>query len=153
MQPEPAGWTLESLRALVDTKFEHMKAEVDAVHRQSEQRFTDMDRAVSTALTAQEKAVAAALAAAEKAVGKAEVASEKRLDSVNEFRAQQTEILAQTMPRVEAEARFTQLAEKISEQAAQTAKDIKSATTAMWAALGTITMLALVVAGIYFSNR
>jgi len=165
-EPNPTGWTLESLRVLVDTKFDHVKGEIDAVQKQSGQRFTDMDRATMTALAAQEKAVAAALAAAEKAVGKAEVASEKRLDSVNEFRAQQTEILAQTMPRIEAEARFAQLAEKIDALALAGAKEISALTTRLdksdgrsggthstWAALATAAMLLIVIAGIYFANR
>lgn len=121
---------METLLALVETKFGHVFSEIAGLRRESAQRFTDMDRATSTALSAQEKAVEAALVSSEKAVTKAEVASEKRLDSVNEFRAQQTEILAQTMPRVEAAARFEQIAQRMIDLSEAGAKEIKSVSDA-----------------------
>ncbi len=78
------GWTLETLKEHYDSRFD-----------------------------AQEKAVMAALAAAEKAVIKAETAAERRFESVNEFRGQLTDQAATFMPRLEAEQRIGQLAEKV----------------------------------------
>jgi len=80
-----------------------------------QQRFDAQTRALDAALLAAEKAVQTALTAAEKAVTKAEVAAEKRFDAVNEFRGAYQDIIAQQMPRVEAEQRLNALAEKIDD--------------------------------------
>lgn len=58
-------------------------------------------------------ALAASIASAEKAVTKAEMANEKRFESVNEFRAQQTDLMARFMPRLEAETWKQSSGEKI----------------------------------------
>lgn len=76
-----------------------MLAEAD---KRNEQRFA-----------AQEKAVASALQAAKEAVLKAEGAAERRFDAVNEFRAQLADQAATFIPRLEAEQRMSQQAERI----------------------------------------
>jgi hypothetical protein len=68
---------------------------------------------VDVRFEAQEKAVNAALAAAQKAVEKAEAASEKRFESVNEFRATLSDQARLLMPRLEAEAQYRTITEKI----------------------------------------
>lgn len=59
--------------------------------------------------------VALALAAADKAVTKAEVAAEKRFEGVNEFRAQQADLISTFLPRAEATQRMDTM-EKDSDQ-------------------------------------
>lgn len=61
---------------------------------------------------AQDKAVRSAMEAAEKAVVKAENAANKRFEGINEFREAYKDIIAQQIPRAEAEQRFTMAAEK-----------------------------------------
>lgn len=74
----------------------------DAADRRYEQRFRDQERAVD-----------AALDAAAKAVDKAELASEKRFDAVNEFRAQQADLIAGFLPRPEYLAQHHALEDKV----------------------------------------
>lgn len=89
------GWSVETLKELVQSK-------LDDAEKRNGQRFE-----------AQEKAVASALQAAKEAVAKAEIAAEKRFDSVNEFRAQLSDQAGTFMPRLEAEQRIAQQAEKL----------------------------------------
>ena len=96
-EQQVSGWTVDTLKELMDRRFE------------------DQDKAVQAALVSQEKAVAAALTAAKEAVDKANTAGEKRFDAVNEFRGQLADQTATLIPRVEAEQRFISLAEKLSD--------------------------------------
>ena len=89
------------------------KEAVAEADRRYTQRFEAQEQAMTVAMAAAEKAVNAALTAAKEAVTKAEVAQEKRMDSVNEFRSQLTDILNRTMPRLEAEQRIAQNTEKV----------------------------------------
>ena len=66
-----------------------------------------------TLIDAQAVQVALALTSSDKAVTKAEIANDKRFEGVNEFRAQQADIIATFIPRVEAEQRMTGNSEKI----------------------------------------
>ena len=81
--------------------------------KQYTQRFAAEEKARSVALVAAERAVQSALTAAKEAVIKAELASEKRFDSVNEFRGQLKDQQQTLMPRIEAEARFKSIEDKI----------------------------------------
>ncbi len=105
---------------------EHFEALLTAKDLKDQQRYDAQTDAVKTALLAQQTAMQAALvaqqtavqaaqAAAEKAVNKAEVAAEKRFDAVNEFRGAYQDIIAQQMPRAEAEQRLLQLSDKIDD--------------------------------------
>lgn len=89
------GWT-------VDTLHEHLSSLIKANDHRYEQRFQDAGQAVD-----------AALKAAEKAVTKAEMASEKRFEGVNEFRAALSDQTSTFLPRSEADARISALADKI----------------------------------------
>jgi hypothetical protein len=77
-----------------------------------QQRFDAQGEAVNAALTAAEKAVNAALIAADRAVAKAEVAAEKRFEAVNEFRGTLADQATMLLPRSEADARFSSIAER-----------------------------------------
>lgn len=105
---------------------EYVEALLAAKDLKDQQRYDAQTDAVKTALLAQQTAMQAALvaqqtavqaaqAAAEKAVNKAEVAAEKRFDAVNEFRGAYQDIIAQQMPRAEAEQRLLQLSDKIDD--------------------------------------
>lgn len=80
-----------------------------------QQRFDAQVKALDAALAAQKEAVQTALMAAEKATSKAEIAADKRFESVNEFRQTLSDQTGTFMPRQEADARFTALAEKIED--------------------------------------
>lgn len=100
-ESRPSGWTIDTIKEYVD------------------QRYIASDKAIAAALAAQKEAIAAALTAADKAGAKAETASEKRFDSVNEFRAQQADIIATFMPRTEAQVLINSIADKLDLQAAR----------------------------------
>jgi hypothetical protein len=94
---------------------DHILALLAEMDLRYQQRFDAQSLALNAALLSAEKAVQTALIAAEKAVAKAETAAEKRFDAVNEFRGAYQDIIAQQMPRVEAEQRLTAMAEKIDD--------------------------------------
>lgn len=114
---EESGWT-------VDTALAHLRAVADERDRRYEQRFE-----------AQTEAVSAALTSAKEAVDKAETAATRRFESVNEFRAQLADQAGTFMPRLEAEQRIGQLAEKID--------DIKGTRSQGFAQGGQVTVMAL----------
>ena len=103
-----SGWT-------VDTLHVHLSDLLKAHDARYEQRFVAQHAAMQVSLVAAEKAVQTALSAAEKAVAKAESATEKRFDAVNEFRGAYQDIIAQQMPRAEAEQRLSALLERIED--------------------------------------
>ena len=76
-EKDPSGWTVDTLRAHFEQRFIDLDLRLD-------QRFD----AQNTALSEKNETIQA------------------RLDSVNEFRGQQADIIAKTMPRDEIEARF-----------------------------------------------
>lgn len=102
-----SGWTVDTLHSHVV----RVMAELDLRYQQ---RFDAQQEALAAALLAAEKAVGTALTAAEKAVIKAETAADKRFEAVNEFRAQLADQAATFMPRLESDARFLAIEEKIS---------------------------------------
>lgn len=89
-----------------------LAAIVQAEQRQTQQRFSDFQRAIDNALAAQDKQTAQALSAQDKqtaaafvaagtAVNKAEVAGEKRFEGMNEFRNQLKDQAATFVTRIE----------------------------------------------------
>jgi hypothetical protein len=90
-----------------------INAAMVAADKRYEQRFIAQQEALVAAQSAAKEAVAAALLAADRAVSKADLANEKRFDSVNKFRATLADQASQLMPRIEAEARISNLAEKL----------------------------------------
>lgn len=72
---------------------------------------------VALALDATEKAIGKAEAATNKAIDKAEMANDERFKSVNEFRAQQADLIARFMPRTEAVQLAEQATQRIRELA------------------------------------
>jgi len=80
-----------------------------------DERHAASEVALSAALEAKDKATANAFAASEKAILKAEVSIEKRADATYVALAELQRMLADLMPRIEAEGRISQLAEKVGE--------------------------------------
>lgn len=118
-EEQVSGWTVDTLhthlsreiyllRVMLDERYATQTKALDAA-------FVAQQTAVERALTAQERAVAAAQEAAETANQKSDAASEKRFDSVNEFRAQQADIIRTFMPRAEAEASASRVTERLQE--------------------------------------
>lgn len=91
-----SGWTVDTLR-------EHLTQRIDDQDRLHTRRMDDAD-----------KAIQAALVSAEKAVSKAEAASEKRFEGVNEFRAQQADLIATFLPRPEYAAAHEALIDRLN---------------------------------------
>lgn len=106
-EADVSGWT-------VDTLHTHTIRVLSELDLRYQQRFDAQQEALAAALLAAEKAVGTALTAAEKAVIKAETAADKRFEAVNEFRAQLADQAATFMPRLESDARFAAVEEKIS---------------------------------------
>lgn len=95
------------------------------IDRRYEQRFMAQENATALALARVDKEfhehlaqvrseTHAALEAADKAIAKSEESYNKRFESVNEFRAQLSDQATRFMPRLEAEQRIGQNAEKIN---------------------------------------
>lgn len=75
--------------------------------------IAERDKQYGQRFDAQEKAVSAALAAAKEAVSKAEGAAEKRFESVNEFRNTLKDQQSGLATRLEVDARFKAMEDKI----------------------------------------
>lgn len=142
--PSSADLTLQRLFTLIDER-----------DRQYRQRFEDSEKAVNAALVAAKEAVNAALAAAKEAVTKAETANEKRLDAVNEFRAQQKDLLNTLMPRAETDIRFRAIENKLSEQndIITRAQGQFASLGWMWGALGALAGGMITIGGLILNWR
>jgi hypothetical protein len=91
-------WTVDMLR------------ELRVADREAQDALRQADqKALEAALAAAKEAVAAALAAAEKATSKAEIASGKQFEAVNEFRAQQGDLIQTFARKAEIDIRFKAL--------------------------------------------
>lgn len=101
-----SAWTVDSLK-------EYIELSLREKDKRDNQRYDAQEKALAAALLAAEKAVTAALSAAERAVLKAEAASERRFESVNEFRAQQGDLITTFARRDEMDTRLKALTEKI----------------------------------------
>jgi hypothetical protein len=102
-----SGWT-------TDTALTYTLRQIQDLRTMLDERYATQTKALDAAFVASERAVQAALTSAEKAVAKAETASERRFDSVNEFRAQLSDVISSNISRVEAEARFTALGDRLT---------------------------------------
>jgi hypothetical protein len=71
-----SAWTPDTLRVLMHSEFDTIRAQISALDRLTEARSR-----------AQDEKVTLALASAQTAVTKAEVATERRFEGVNEFRS------------------------------------------------------------------
>ena len=103
---QKTGWT-------VDTLHEHLVAIIREFRQHVDSQFTNQTKAVETALIAAGKAVDAAMAAAGLAAEKAEQQGDKWRASANEWRAAMNDREAMFMPRLQAEAAFKALEEKV----------------------------------------
>lgn len=143
---EPSPWTIDSLHEKVndlsaaydrrmDERLEALTALLSEADRRYEQRFIAQENAVGLALSRVDKEfhehlaqvraeTHAALEAADKAISKSEAATEKRFESVNEFRAQLADQAQRFIPRIEAEQRMVQNAEKIDALDTRHQKDV-----------------------------
>lgn len=116
-EKDPSGWTTDTLQV-------HLQRQIDDMHRMLNERYATQTKAVDAAFAAAKQAVDTALLSAEKAVNKAEDAANARFEAVNEFRAQLADQASTFMPRVEAEQRIGQTAEKVAALESRHAADI-----------------------------
>ena len=138
-QKDPSGWTTDTLHAHMQSQVNdmrvHLQTQLNDMRAMLQERYETQSKAVdaafvaqqvamSTALTAAERAVSTAMLAAEKAVDKAEDAATKRFEAVNEFRGQLADQASTFIPRLEAEQRLSQNAEKITVLEGRVATDI-----------------------------
>lgn len=165
--PDPSTLTtaallreIEHLRELMEGRLDAQKASADEVSLRAQQRFDAQTKALDAALLAQQTAVQAAMMASEKAISKAEIAAEKRFDALMEAQRGFHNLLAETMPRREAETRIEALAIKIDDlkSYASTAQGRDTGASSSWAFLaGGIGLLAaivsVVITAINFANR
>jgi cell pole-organizing protein PopZ len=116
---DSTGWTIEVLREHFQRQLDDLRVLLDERYatqtKALDAAFASQQIATQTAIQSQERAVQTAMDASDKAVAKAEVAAEKRFEALNEFRGAVQDIVAQQMPRGEAETRFAALTEKIDE--------------------------------------
>ncbi len=132
--------TKKSTTAAVPLR-EYVEALLREKDARDQQRFDAQSLALNAALLSAEKAVQTALIAAEKAVTKAETAAEKRFDAVNEFRGAYQDIIAQQMPRAEAEQRLTSMAEKLDDLKGSS----RAGANALWGYLAAAAAIAVAV--------
>ncbi len=103
-------WTLETL-------YHHLSSMFEERDRRYSQQLAAIEREFHEHIERARDETRSALMASEKAVSKAEQAMEKRLDAVNEFRAQLSDMIGTFIPRLEAEQRIGAIAEKIDDLA------------------------------------
>ena len=125
------GWTVETLKALVDERDARYAKELASLKTLMDER----DVRYMGQFKASDTAVANTLAAQKEAVTKAEIAVEKRLEGVNEFRAQLADQQRSLMPRQEAEVRLsaTDARLKVAEENVMRFAATKSGGREMWA--------------------
>lgn len=108
---------------------------LDGVNREFHEHLVQYQAETKAAQHAAEMAVAAALASTEKAIDKQEratemaitkqeVATEKRFEGVNEFRAQQADIISTFARKAEVEARLTAITEKMDTAISQISENL-----------------------------
>ena len=101
-----------------------VKERIGDLSRLLDERYATQVKALDAAFVAAEKAVSVALDNAEKAVTKAEIANEKRFESVNEFRAQQSDIIRGFVSRDEYGTAHHALEDKTESAAARNSERI-----------------------------
>jgi hypothetical protein len=141
---------------------------MDERDRLYDTRFRAAEIAVSAALAAQEKSTATAFLASEKAVLKAEDAQKDYNQRSNEFRGQLDDQAKTLMPRLEAQAAFKSMEEKLEGLKITAQTDIErlrvdiqslresrsegagkgTGTTATWAIIATLFLALMSVAGL-----
>jgi hypothetical protein len=118
------GWTADTLYVHIKSSLDYFETRsrlfqeeldrrLEVVGRERIDNITALDRLTMQRFEDNDKALTAALAAAEKAVGVANTANEKRLDAVNEFRAQQGDLIRSFLTRTEYQAAHSALVEKV----------------------------------------
>lgn len=127
-EAEVSAWTIDSLHvhllALIAKEVTGLRELLAERDRRYQERFEAQEKAVIVALTQVNKEFSEritqvreenrlSLQSSEKAILKAESANEKRFESVNEFRAQQADMIQTFSRKDESETRFTGLIEKI----------------------------------------
>jgi hypothetical protein len=108
-----------NLKAFIMSRIEDVSHANEEKFAAVHEKFASTALALDAAMVAQEKAVAAAMEASGKAVDKAEIANEKRFESVNEFRAQQGDIIAQFLTRNEYSAAHQTVVDAVTELRSQ----------------------------------
>ena len=125
MAGESAPWDLEALRAHIQVQLERIEAlnvqrgaefqaQIDHRLGAAYDKLADQRDLFAQRMGDADRAISAALISAEKAVTKAEASSEARFAAVNEFRAQQTDLIAGFLPRIEYRAAHEALTDKIT---------------------------------------
>jgi len=124
---------LEASHKRLADEFENFKTFYNTVlgdlNIKLDERHASADLALGAALESKDKQVASAFAASEKAILKAEVSIEKRADATYVALSELQRMLGDLMPRIEAESRIVQLAEKVG--------DLDKRNQATFASMGT----------------
>jgi uncharacterized tellurite resistance protein B-like protein len=108
---------LEKHQELQDTKMVALKELLD-------ERYATQTKALDAAFVAAEKAVKTALDSAETAVRKAETANERRFETVDKFRIQLSDQIANFMTRTEASVRIDSISEKLDLETSRLSKQL-----------------------------
>jgi uncharacterized tellurite resistance protein B-like protein len=130
-RPDPTKLTSEAVRAAT-TQFrlemakaqELQETKLEALKDLLDERYATQTKALDAAFVAAEKAVKTALDSAETAVRKAETANERRFETVDKFRIQLADQIANFMTRTEASVRIDSLAEKLDIETSRTIKQL-----------------------------
>lgn len=135
---------LEAAETLELERYSRLQAHVDAVAGTAEQHVGQLRRERELVTAAQQEAIA-----------KAEVSTEKRFESVNEFRAQLNDVIAQFVPREVAETQFAEVRKSVdsitqrfntmegSDEGARRARSSISSSATIW--LGVLGLLVAVL--------
>lgn len=145
---------LDAAEQLEQERFKQLQLQVNAVAATAEQHVTQLRHERQIVTGAQMEAIQ-----------KAETATEKRFESVNEFRAQLSEVIAQFVPREVAETQFSELRKLVdaltarfntmegSDLGAARAKTALSTTATIWiGALGLVVAVLTVAVVVILAN-
>jgi hypothetical protein len=112
-----SGLTVDTLRLLMEQRFDDFSKKLDERYanqtKAADERYATQTKALDAAFVAAEKAVQTALDSADKAVTKMEAAVEKRFESVNEFRAQQGDLIRSFALKGEVDVKMDSLEKRV----------------------------------------
>src|SRR5580700_3457995 len=119
-----SSWTIDTVREYASHMITVVEKRLDEHNSDLEKRLMDRIHANREAtvatMEASKEAVFSAMVSAKEAVNKAESANERRFESVNEFRASLADQARLQMPRLECEALFKGMGEKMETSSKQT---------------------------------
>jgi hypothetical protein len=143
--PNGEHWTLGTLRLYLEALIEGLKDTVTSLSDRVNDRFVAIEKAVNVAI-----------ASADRATTKAEVSADERFKGVNEFRQTLSDQARDLMPRLESEANYKSLRERVEKL--ESKKDLDAGHTtgikdSLAIIVAVISLIATVIMGAFYATH